>query len=122
MGFREMIHKMQQKSGFSDAESAEALTTMVEGLAERLEEGERKDFASQLPTELKEVAMRATMPERSERTMDLIHEFMEKENIDEDRAKKQVMTAWETLKSTVSEGQVKDIKAQLPDRVAAMLY
>ena len=122
MGYRELIHKMQQKSGFSDAESAEALTVMVEGIAERLGEGERQDFASQLPAELQDIALSARMPERSERKKDLVHEFMEKENIDEPRAKKQVVSAWETLKSFITEGQINHIKAQLPASAAAMLY
>jgi uncharacterized protein (DUF2267 family) len=122
MGYRELVHKMQQKTGFSDAESAEALTIMVEGIAERLEEGERQDFASQLPAELQDVALSVHMPERRERKVDLVHEFMEKEDIDESRAKKQVLSAWETLKSFISEGQINHIKAQLPASAAAMLY
>lgn len=122
MGYRELIHKMQQKTGFSDAEAEDALDLMVESIAERLDDGERKDFASQLPQELQEIAMTTEMLDREDRNRDIIHEFMEKEGIAEDRAKKQVMAAWETLKSTISQGEIKDIKAQMPDRIAAMLY
>jgi nucleoid DNA-binding protein len=45
MSFRELIKKVQLASGFSDSESQEALELMVESLAERLNDGERKDFA-----------------------------------------------------------------------------
>jgi uncharacterized protein (DUF2267 family) len=49
MKYRELIKKVQNYSGFSDTESKEALEMMVESLAVHLNEGERKDFASQLP-------------------------------------------------------------------------
>jgi uncharacterized protein (DUF2267 family) len=121
MGYRELIHTMQKNAGFSDSEAQEALDLMVESIAERLEDGERKDFASQLPAELQEVALSTEMAEREDRQEDLIHEFMEKEHIEEDRAKKQIMTAWETLKSFITEGQIMHIRAQLPAPAAALL-
>lgn len=120
MGFREMIKKVQVYSGFSDAESQEALELMVETLAERLTDGERKDFASQLPHELKEIAL-ATQPIPKNYKKDIIGEFMEAEGIEESRAKKQVFSAWRTLKETISEGEIKDIKSQLPNSITAML-
>jgi uncharacterized protein (DUF2267 family) len=122
MGYRELIKKIQHDSGFSDVESQEALDLMVESIAERLEEDERMDFASQLPAELQALAIEAEMPSKHERHEDIIKEFMEKEGIDEGRAKKQVLTAWKALKSTISEGEIRHIRAQLPDRIAATLY
>jgi len=122
MGYRDLIHTMQQKAGFSDAEAEEALDLMVESIAERLEDDERKDFASQLPAELQEVALGIEMADREERREDLIHEFMEKEGINEDHAKKQVMTAWETLKSFITEGQIRHIKAQMSAPAADLLH
>lgn len=122
MGYRELIKKIQHDSGFSDAESKEALDQMVESIAERLTADERKDFASQLPQELQDIALSADMPARDERHQDIIREFMEKENIDEARAKKQVLTAWGALKATISPGEIEDIKAQLPSQAAAPLY
>lgn len=121
MGYRELIKKIQHDAGFSDAESKAALDQMVESIAERLTDGERKDFASQLPAELQTIAL-ASAESRQERHEDIIHEFMEKEGIDEARAKKQVMTAWSALKSFITEGEIRHIKSQLPDNVAAQLY
>jgi uncharacterized protein (DUF2267 family) len=119
--YRELIHKMQQRTGFSDAEAEDALDLMVEGIAERLTDEERTDFASQLPADLQDIALGAHMTERKAREQDLIHEFMEKERIEEARAKKQVMGAWEILKSLISDGQLRHIKSQMPDHVAAQL-
>lgn len=59
MGYRELIKKVQEYSGLSDKESREALEHTVESLAGQLTEGERQDFASQLPTELQDVALSA---------------------------------------------------------------
>jgi uncharacterized protein (DUF2267 family) len=113
---------MQQKTGFSDTEAEDALDLMVESLAERLTDEERENFASQLPPELQDIALGAHIADRHERNQDLINEFMKKEGIEEDRAKKQVLGAWETLKSLITEGQIRHLQSQLPGRVAAVLY
>lgn len=120
MKFRELIKKIQLESGFSDAESQEALELMVESIAERLTEEERDDFASQLPSELQYVAM-AVEPSTATRK-DIIEEFMEREDIDEAHAKKQVLTAWSAIKAAVSAGEIKDIRSQLSKSTADLLY
>jgi uncharacterized protein (DUF2267 family) len=51
-----------------------------------------------------------------------IQQFSLEEGIDEKRAKKQVMSAWRAIKDAISEGEIKDIKAQLPTDLAAQLY
>lgn len=121
MKFREMVKKVQMYSGFSDRESQEALECMVESLATHLTEGERKDFASQLPTELKNIALTVEVTEEDTKK-NILQQFMEAQNIDESRAKKQMMTAWKAIKEAISPGEIQDIKAQLPNDMAAMLY
>jgi uncharacterized protein (DUF2267 family) len=121
MTYRELIKKVQLYSGFSDSESETALRLFVRKLAARLTLNERKDFASQLPKDLKDEAM---TDETSEvRTAeDFIMQFAIEENIDESRAKKQVMSAWKAIKDAISKGEIEDIKAQLPHDIAAQLY
>jgi hypothetical protein len=85
MKYRELIKKVQDYSGFSDAESQEALEMMVESLAVHLTEGERKDFASQLPQKLKDMAL-SVYPSKENSKEDLVEQFMEYEHIDENRA------------------------------------
>ena len=121
MKYREIIKKIQHDSGFSDAESAEALERTVETIAERLEEGERQDFASQLPAELQPVALYA-IADKELHKKDILEEFMEKEHIEADHAKKQFLTAWGVLRSFISEGEIRHIKAQLPQRAADLLF
>ena len=121
MTYRELIKKVQHYSGFSDDESETALLLFVKYLAARLTPNERKDFASQLPADLKEVALTNEIS-RVKTANDFIMQFCLEEDIDERHAKKQVMSAWKAIKDTVSKGEIEDIKAQLPNDIAAQLY
>lgn len=120
MKYRELIKRVQDYSGFSDSESKDALELMVESISVRLTDGERKDFASQLPTELKAIALtvRSTNENRKE---DLVRQFMELEDIDESHAKKQIKAAWKALKDAISPGEIEDIQSQLPNKTLAQL-
>ena len=121
MGYRELIKKVQHYSGFSDQESKRALEQTVEALAGRLTADERKDFASQLPSELQEVALSAHTVDKKSKA-DLIGDFMQRQNIRRDRAKKQLLAAWQALKDAITKGEIEDIKAQLPKSASALLY
>src|SRR4051794_25197447 len=105
MGYRELIKKVQIYSGFSDAESKDALDCLVETLAASLTEGERKDFASQLPHELKDMALTVQPTERSEHK-DILKQFMDHQHVEEKRAKKQLLSAWKALKEAISKGEI----------------
>ena len=120
MKYREIIKRVQDYSGFSDTESKDALELMVESLSVRLTDGERKDFASQLPMELQDIALtvRSTNENRKE---DIIKQFMELEDIDESRAKKQIKAAWRALKDAISPGEIKDIESQLSQKTLTAL-
>lgn len=121
MKYREMVKRVQQYSGFSDAESEEALQLMVESLAVHLTEGERKDFASQLPTKLKDIALSVWATEENSR-QDILRQFMEIQEIDEGHAKKQMFASWKALKDAISPGEIDDIRAQLPNSLVKMLH
>lgn len=120
MKFREMIKNVQIYSGFSDRESKEALEHLVESLAVHLTEGERKDFASQLPQELQDIAL-SVMATEENSTKDLLQDFIEVQGIKESHAKKQILSAWKTLKDAIDPGQIAHIRAQLPQVTTALL-
>jgi uncharacterized protein (DUF2267 family) len=121
MKYRELIKKVQSYSGFSDAESKDALEMMVESIAVHLTEGGRKNFASQLPQRLKDMALSVYATADNSRE-DLIKQFMQNEHIDESRAKKQIHAAWDALKDALSMGEIEHIKAQLPKNTVAFLH
>jgi uncharacterized protein (DUF2267 family) len=94
---------------------------MVESLAVHLNEGERKDFASQLPQELKDIALSVYATKENSR-QDILEQFMTVQGIEEKHAKKQVLTAWRAIKEAISEGEINDIRAQLPNSTVALLH
>lgn len=121
MQYRQIVKKVQDYSGFSDSEAERALRIIVEKIASRLTKGERKGFASQLPTELEGLAL--TEQDTQHFSADqMLDELCELENINKGRAKKQVFAVWRALKDAISPGEIKDIKAQLPEDMAAILH
>lgn len=120
MGYKELIKKVQIYSGFSDSESKDALDCLVETLAVRLDETKRKDFASHLPQELQDMAL-AVYPSEENTNTDILRQFMEFQRVEEPRAKKQILSAWQALKDAVSLGEIEHIRAQLPNRLNHLL-
>ena len=120
LAYRELIKTVQQYSGFSDEEAEDALGNMVESIAVHLTESEREEFAAQLPQRLQDMALSVyPTPENSQQ--DIIEQFMEVQDIEESRAKKQVMAAWQTIKDFISEVEIEHIKSQMPHRVLTYL-
>ena len=120
MKYRELIKTVQQYSGFSDTESKDALDGTVATLAVHLTEGQQENFASQLPTELKDLALAVYATEENS-SQDLFEQFMEVQEVDESRAKKQLLSAWNALKDTLSSGLIDHIYSQLPTRTVKLL-
>lgn len=121
MQYRQLVKRVQDYSGFSDSESETALRLFVRKLSARLTQDERKDFASQLPSDLQDMAL--TTETSDVRTQeDFIRQFCDEENIEEGHAKKQVMAVWRAMKDALTPGQVKHIRTQLPDDLAEALH
>lgn len=121
MQYRELVKRVQDYSGFSDQESETALKVFVRKLAARLTEDERKDFASQLPTDLQDMALTSETSDVKTES-DFIRQFCEEENIEESRAKKQIMASWRAIKDALTPGQINHIKTQLPNDLAESLH
>lgn len=122
MKYRELVKKVQSYSGFSDKESEDALQLVTETLAVRLTEGERKDFASQLPEELKDMAMSIEGDPDKLSKDEFYKEIEETQGIDHGHAKKQIMAVWQALKDALTPGQIKHIKTQLPGDLSSELH
>lgn len=120
MTYRELVKKVQEYSGFSDEESEESLKLIIETLSSRLQEGERQDFASQLPSELQDVALAPTGTDRFNAEQ-MFQELSEIENSNHNYVKKQLAAVWSALKDALSPGQINHIKEQLPKDLTAQL-
>lgn len=120
MGFRELVKAVQRYSGFSKQQSKDALELMVESIAVRLDEPKRKDFASQLPEYLSDIALSVYPSEENSRG-NLIDQFMYYEHLEERQAKIQISAAWRALKEAISDKQIRLIKSQMLGSAANML-
>lgn len=120
MKYRELIKKVQHYSGFSDAESKDALDGAVATIAIHLNDGERKDFASQLPMELQGLAL-AVYVTKETASRDILEQFAEVQGVKKDRAKRQLLSAWKALKDAISIGEIRHVQAQLPLKVRIKL-
>lgn len=121
MGYKELIKKVQIYSGFSDSESKDALDCLVETLAVRLDETERKDFASHLPQELQDMAL-TVYPSTENSSKDIIQQFMEFQNVQESRAKKQILSAWQALKDNNPKKEIEHMLSILPNQFKYLLH
>lgn len=121
MKYRELVKRVQNYSGFSDKESENALQLVTETLAARLTEDERKDFASQLPEELKDMTLSMSGQEKMSKD-EFYSEIEDTQGIDHGHAKKQIMAVWLALKDALTPGQIDHIKTQLPNDLASELH
>jgi uncharacterized protein (DUF2267 family) len=121
MKYRELIKTVQDYSGFSDSESKDALDSTVVTIAVHLPENDRREFAEELPTELQDIAL-AVFPTEYTAHQDLFEQFVEMQEVDEPRAKEQLLSAWEALKDIMSSGLIDHIRSQLPQRAAQLLH
>lgn len=119
MGYRELIRNIKEETGYSEAESEEALNHTVECIAERLHAEERMAFANQLPVELQEIALLA---ERASMEEDIVEEFMETYAMDETTAKQRLLAGWRALRRTISSAELRYIRSQFSQHTAQLLY
>lgn len=120
MLYNELVHKVQDYSGLSDEESREALELMVAALSVRLADQQRTAFARQLPDELQDIALIVRKTDSDSRK-NMLKQFMDLQEIDESRAKKQIRASWQALKGVVSGKRIEIIKSELPPRTNALL-
>jgi uncharacterized protein (DUF2267 family) len=120
MSYKDLIKKVQEYSGFSDSESKDALQLMVESLSVHLTEHERREFAGQLPDELRDIALSVWATEENSHE-DILAQFMKFQAVSEKLAKQQIRAAWRALKDTVSKVEIENIKSQLPGSMTPLL-
>lgn len=119
----EFLKTVSEKGGPSDREQADQLVKVVlEDLGKRLKGGEASDLAAQLPEELK-----APLTSQSEtETLDDVDDFLRRvagqlgEDLGTEDALPQVRAVFSTLADSVSEGEIKDLRSQLPTGFAPL--
>lgn len=112
MGYQELVELIHKRSGLSDQESKIALESTVESIAVHLDESERKDFASQLPERLQDMAL-SVYPSAENTQQDILTQIMYLNDVPEERAQRQLASAWEALQTVISPTGLSRIRSQL---------
>jgi uncharacterized protein (DUF2267 family) len=122
MTYRELVSRVKQYSGFSERESEQSLRIVIETIALRLDEGEREDFADQLPHELQSVTMNVGDESETFMREDFYAELEDIEGVNKGYVKEQLLAVWQALKDSLSAGEIKHLRDQLPQDMASELY
>lgn len=114
----EFLKYVIEEGGPNDPESAALVTrTVLDNLGKRLKGGEAADLAAQLPEELQESL---TLHGSAEPVRDDVDDFLRRiaqqlgQDIDPETVGTYVRAVLSTLQATVSEGEINDLRSQLP--------
>lgn len=114
----EFLKNVTEVGGPSDAESAAVVTrTVLDNLGKQLKGGEAADLASQLPAELQEPLQRhGSEAPLTDDVDDFLRRLAEQlgEGIDPDTARAYAGAVLSTVDAAVSEGEIGDLRSQLP--------
>ena len=115
MQFDEFTGKVQHKAKLATTGEALAATrATLETLAERVAGDEPKNLAAQLPQEIGKYLEGAHIVERFS-LAEFFDRVTEKEGVDKPVAVYHARAVIDTVMEAVSEGEIEDLKAQLPD-------
>lgn len=122
MQYREFLKRVADHSGFSDSESLEATQVFMETLASRLNYAEIRNFVSQLPHEVADMATPGVGKLEKFHGDEFLERIAERQHITTAHAKKQMYSVWQTLKEAVDEGQINHLRSQLPNDMVELLH
>ncbi|MEA2168651.1 MAG: hypothetical protein QOF76_1951 [Solirubrobacteraceae bacterium] len=115
MRFDEFMAKVRERSGLDEDQAERAVRATLNTLAQRLAGGEPKDFASQLPQELKDTTILTTGAGegRDMSAEEFVRTVADREGCSPEQARDHVRAVLTTLREAVTPGEWDDIEAQL---------
>jgi uncharacterized protein (DUF2267 family) len=113
--YDEFMARVRRRTGLDEEQAERAVRATLNTLAQRLAGGEPKDFASQLPQELKNTTLLTTGAGEglSLSPDEFVAKVAECEGVDPEQARKHVEAVLATLREAVTPGEWDDIEAQL---------
>ena len=118
MNYGEFVNTVTDRGGPNDRETAQQVTRIVlADLGQRLTGDEAQNLADQLPEELKSPVIEHVA---AEPVVDDADDFLRRvashlgEGVDPEQARPYVRAVFTTLASTVSAGEIDDVRSQLP--------
>src|SRR5699024_2561806 len=125
MQSNEFINAVVERGGAVDRQTAQSVShTVLADLGQRLDTGEAKDLAEQLPQELAHaVTERAASGPVADDVDDFLRRVAEYLGVgtDPEAARIHVTAVFSTLTKAVSAGEIDDLRSQLPAGFAAFL-
>lgn len=119
MQLHEFLGRIQQHAQLNSREDALGATrATLETLSERIQGGEPKDLASQLPQLLKDFVHEG----EGERfgTDEFFRRVADREGVDESEGRRHAQAVLRTIREAVDSGEMKDVMAQLPQEYRAL--
>jgi uncharacterized protein (DUF2267 family) len=111
---------VQEAAGIDEGHAARAIAATLATLAERLDRGEARDLAEEVPPEL--AAWLATNTPAARFGVDeFIRRVAEREGVDAATAERDARAVFTALGYAVSPGELADVAAQLPQEFARLL-
>ncbi len=115
MEYEEFVGRVEGRiGGAAPGEAEQAVISTFETLAERVSDGEARDIAEQLPEELAEPLRGLTGDPESFSLEEFFRRVAEKGHVDQDRAAAHVTVVMSVLGEAITEGELRDVRAQLP--------
>lgn len=118
MNYGEFVNTVIERGGPSERDAAQQVTEVVlADLGQRLTGDEAQNLADQLPEELKKPV---TEHVAADPVRDDADDFLRRvadhlgEGVDPDQARGHVRAVFTTLAQAVSDGEIQDVRAQLP--------
>jgi uncharacterized protein (DUF2267 family) len=113
--YDEFMAKVRERTGLDEDQAERAVRATLNTLAQRLAGGEPKDFASQLPQELKETTILTTGAGagRDMSPDEFVVTVADREGCSVEAARDHVRAVFATLREAVTPGEWDDIEAQL---------
>ena len=121
MQYEEFLNRVQDRIGPAQPDEARrAITATLSTLSERISGGEANDLAAQLPQELKEPIQRSGEEAEAFSLEEFLRRVGEREGVNADTARDHASAVITVLREAVTEGQLDDIRAQLPQEFAPL--
>jgi len=111
---------VQEAAGIDEGHAARAIAATLATLAERLDRGEARDLAGEVPPELAPWLATNT-PAARFGADEFIRRVAEREGVDAATAERDARAVFTALGYAVSPGELADVAAELPKELAALL-
>jgi uncharacterized protein (DUF2267 family) len=121
----EFVERVANRAGLDPDRAQQASEAVLETLGERIAGGEVEDLAQQLPGPLRLPLQRGNARTNGKAMRMSLDEFLERvtelEEVSLDHAREHARAVFRTLREAVSEKEVRDMFAQLPDEYRELL-